>query len=155
MLDSENACYTYFTEQCMRIRLFIKRFRSLYPEGRIVVPKMVEGESGQMHCLLLEEGAELMANSWGIPEPVSEIKISEQEIDLVLVPLLISDYYGNRVGYGKGFYDNFFTRCREDVIKCGLSLFEPVQELIETDVWDVPLDACVTPGGIQYYSNRK
>lgn len=130
----------------------MERFRLSCPDGRIVVPKMTQAK-GEMSCLLLEEGAILNVNGWGIPEPVNEILIPETEIDIVLVPLLVCDAQGNRVGYGKGFYDQFFLRCHKDVVKCGLSLFEPTQELIEADDWDIPLDYCITPSGVKSFTN--
>ena len=51
---------------------------------------------------------------------------------------------GNRIGYGKGFYDRFLTTCPENVIKVGLSFFEP-EDSILTVALDVPLDYVVTP----------
>ncbi|HRN98584.1 MAG TPA: 5-formyltetrahydrofolate cyclo-ligase, partial [Flavobacterium sp.] len=61
------------------------------------------------------------------------------------------DTRGFRVGYGKGIYDHCLKECRPDVIKIGLSLFDP-EPLIE-DVWaeDVALDYCVTPRGIHSF----
>src|SRR6478609_4981263 len=106
--------------------LFIERFASLYPEGRIVVPKISLDKQGEMSCLLWKPGMKMETNALGISEPVEEIPIAESEIDIVLVPLLISDYKGNRIGYGKGYYDRFLMRCGAKVIKCGLSLFEPL-----------------------------
>ena len=85
-----------------------------------------------------------LSNKWNIPEPVERIALHEQEIDLVLLPLLAFDMKGNRVGYGKGFYDRFLQKCKPDVIKVGLSLFEPIEELIEADAWDVALNWGVT-----------
>lgn len=86
-----------------------------------------------------------LSNKWNIPEPVERLALPEHEIDLVLLPLLAFDTKGNRVGYGKGFYDRFLQKCKPGVIKAGLSLFGPTQELIEADAWDVPLDFAVTP----------
>jgi 5-formyltetrahydrofolate cyclo-ligase len=65
-------------------------------------------------------------------------------IDVVFVPLLAYDKQGNRVGYGKGFYDKFLSLCKPEVVKIGLSFFEP-EDLID-DVFenDVKLDYCVT-----------
>ena len=48
---------------------------------------------------------------------------------MVFVPLLAFDKAGNRVGYGKGFYDLFLSECRQDVIKVGLSFFEAEEEI--------------------------
>lgn len=135
--------------------LFIKRFTSMFPEGRVVVPKLIPEKKGEMACLLLKPGMEMKSNGLGIPEPILELSVSEFEIDIVLVPMLISDHKGNRIGYGKGYYDRFLKRCRPNVVKCGLSLFEPLDEIIESDPWDVPLDCCVTPSGVHMHIKTK
>ncbi len=84
-------------------------------------------------------------NKWNIPEPVERLAVPEDDIDLVLLPLLAFDIKGNRVGYGKGFYDRFLQNCKPEVIKVGLSFFQPTEELIEADAWDVPLDYSINP----------
>jgi 5-formyltetrahydrofolate cyclo-ligase len=52
---------------------------------------------------------------------------------------------GNRIGYGKGFYDRFLAECKDDVIKIGLSFFPPETTDFEIDSNDIPLNFCVTP----------
>jgi 5-formyltetrahydrofolate cyclo-ligase len=64
---------------------------------------------------------------------------------VVFVPLLGYDVQGNRVGYGKGFYDAFLSQCKKDVVKIGLSFFEPEQEITDVLNTDIRLDYCVTP----------
>ena len=64
---------------------------------------------------------------------------------MVLVPLLCFDESGHRVGYGKGFYDRFLTKCRPDTQKVGLSYFPPVKEITDADSFDIRLDLCLTP----------
>ena len=61
------------------------------------------------------------------------------------MPLLAYDTAGNRIGYGKGFYDNFLAECKADTLKIGLSFFppEPLIEDVRED--DIPLDYIVTP----------
>lgn len=97
---------------------------------------------------LLTDNTKIKKNEFNIPEPVDGIEVPAHKIDVVFVPLLAFDKKGNRVGYGKGFYDNFLSECKPDVIKIGLSFFDP-EELI-TDVFegDVKLDYCVTPNGV-------
>jgi 5-formyltetrahydrofolate cyclo-ligase len=86
-----------------------------------------------------------LKNKWGIQEPVDERQIPETQIDCVLTPLLAFDILGNRVGYGKGCYDRFFTKCRPDVIKIGFSFFPPIERIDDTDKFDIPLNYCITP----------
>ncbi|MNT52815.1 5-formyltetrahydrofolate cyclo-ligase family protein [compost metagenome] len=73
---------------------------------------------------------------------------SNVELDYVLTPLLYCDSSGNRVGYGKGFYDQFFSEYPNINKKIGLNFFPP-NEII-TDVYekDVQLDAVITPNQI-------
>ena len=52
---------------------------------------------------------------------------------------------GNRVGYGKGFYDKFLSECKPDTIKIGLSFFEPEELISDIFEGDIKLDYCVTP----------
>ena len=96
---------------------------------------------------LLEESTELVKNKWGIPEPVNASIFPTDKIDLVLVPLLCFDLAGNRVGYGKGFYDRFLADCPPGTLKIGLSLFDPIQD-IPVDDFDIPLDKCITPQNV-------
>jgi 5-formyltetrahydrofolate cyclo-ligase len=82
---------------------------------------------------------------------VDGLEVPVSKIDVVFVPLLAFDKNGNRVGYGKGFYDNFLAKCREDVIKIGLSFFEPEEIIDDVFKTDIRLDYCVTPFGINNF----
>jgi 5-formyltetrahydrofolate cyclo-ligase len=116
-------------------------------DKEIVVSKS-DFETVSMTHYLLTDNTKIKKNSYNIPEPVNGLQVPTELIDVVFVPLLAFDAQGNRVGYGKGFYDAFLSECRPDVIKIGLSFFEP-EELIE-DVFDndVKLDFCINIGGV-------
>lgn len=110
---------------------------------QVVVPKIVG--PGLLEHFLLTPDTELAVNKWGIPEPVSGPRISPKDIEVVFVPLLAFDKSGNRVGYGKGFYDRFLAQCKTQVVKIGLSLFEAEEKITDIDERDVPLNYCITP----------
>ena len=113
-------------------------------DKQLIVPK-VSGPNSMEHYLLTD-ATRLKKNRWGIPEPEDGLRVPEEKIDLVFLPLLAFDLQGNRVGYGKGFYDIFLERCRRDVVKVGLSFFgaeeSPITDLHENDM---KLDYCITP----------
>lgn len=109
----------------------------------IAVPK-VSGKGELVHYLLTDATA-FRNSRWGIPEPVSGIRVIPRQIDVVFLPLLAFDLEGYRVGYGGGFYDRFLANCRENVVKVGLSFFEPVAEISDRHPMDIPMDYCVTP----------
>jgi len=94
----------------------------------------------------------LVANRWGIPEPLADpaTEVLPAQFDAVLVPLLACDQRGHRVGYGGGFYDRFLAQCRPGALFIGLSILEeePVPEIADVLPTDVPLHACITPGGV-------
>lgn len=98
-----------------------------------------------MKAIITDSDTEFDANEYGVPEPVHGPVLEPQLLDLVLVPLLIFDKRGFRVGYGKGFYDRFLKDCRPDCIKIGLSYFEPVELIEDASGFDVPLNYCITP----------
>ncbi|WP_420603758.1 5-formyltetrahydrofolate cyclo-ligase [Flagellimonas sp.] len=112
-------------------------------DKNIVIPK-VSGPNS-MENYLLTDNTVFKKNKWHIPEPVDGIKIPENQIDVVFMPLLAFDRKGNRVGYGKGFYDNFLHKCEKETLKIGLSFFEVEDNIDDVHENDVPLDYCVTP----------
>ena len=86
----------------------------------------------------------LKENSWGILEPIS----NENEcsnFDFVITPLLYCDKKGNRIGYGKGFYDEFFRTINADAKKIGVNYFPPIESIDDVSDFDVKLDYLVTP----------
>jgi 5-formyltetrahydrofolate cyclo-ligase len=97
----------------------------------------------------------LRKNSWGIPEPDQGIEVPAGQLEVVFIPLLAWDKRGHRVGYGKGFYDNFLSACKPEVIKIGLSLFEAVEAIEGIRPEDIPMDYCVHPEGITAFPPQK
>ncbi len=120
--------------------LYFMEFRN--PELKLVIPKM---ENDSLVHIEYNEQTETTVNKWGIIEPINGDPVSEEQLDLILVPLLAFDERGHRVGYGKGYYDKFLCKCRPDAIKVGLSYFDAVPLLDDTDDFDIPLNYCITP----------
>src|SRR5690606_38494377 len=73
--------------------------------------------------ILLTDNTVIKKNNWDIPEPENGIPFPAEKIEVIFIPLLAYDSLGNRVGYGKGFYDRFLAKCNPDCIKIGLSFF--------------------------------
>ncbi len=114
------------------------------PGLQIVYPKVSSVDFSMKHYLH-EEDMYFEINQYGIPEPVGGTEIMPEELDMVFVPLLGFDLQGNRVGYGKGYYDRFLSKCKEDVIKVGLSFLSPIDCIEDVDFFDKKLDFCITP----------
>lgn len=125
-----------------------------FAQVRWAVGKTERKTSGMYH-FVWDEQCLIRENKWGIPEPQGGIRVEEQEIDLVFVPLLVIDRQGQRVGYGKGYYDRFLAKCRPDTLKVGISLFDPVDEISDASPTDIPLNACITPQGTFWFGDQQ
>lgn len=121
----------------------LDRLKRESPHIRIAVPKMVGNELEHYYYEGLQQ---LDQNEFGIFEPTNGTITDIDRIDAVVVPLLVADKMGNRLGYGRGFYDRFLSRCSTNCKKIGLSLFS-LEEKVPTDEWDVKLDLMITPFG--------
>lgn len=93
----------------------------------------------------------LIENSWGILEPLSN-QNEETVFDYVITPLLYCDSFGNRVGYGKGFYDKFFQTINSDAKKIGVNYFAPTDIIDDISELDVKLDYLITPDEMLSFS---
>ena len=114
------------------------------PGLQVVYPKINPMDFSMQHYL--EDTNTLFEiNQYGIPEPINGKEIDPHELDLIFVPLVGFDLEGNRVGYGKGYYDRFIAKCKKDVIKVGLSFLSPIDCIEDIDFFDKKLDFCVTP----------
>ena len=91
----------------------------------------------------------LISGAWGIKQPRCAARIaSKVSLDLILVPLVVFDRSGNRLGRGGGYYDRFLTytkRKRQGLKSLGLSHALQQVKKVPTEKWDVTLSGVVTP----------
>ncbi len=113
-----------------------------------------------MTHFLLTDNTRIKKNEYNIPEPVDGIEVPSKKIEVVFVPLLAFDKVGNRVGYGKGFYDKFLGECNlntngselsNQTLKIGISFFEAEERIEDVFENDVKLDYCVTPNEVYQF----
>jgi 5-formyltetrahydrofolate cyclo-ligase len=88
--------------------------------------------------------AEIFSGQFGIREPIGNcVEIPSREIDLVLVPGIVFDLQGHRLGRGKGFYDRLLAEIRG--VKCAIAFDEQIVEKIPVEPHDVRMDFILTP----------
>ena len=122
--------------------------RLLQEQGKTLVVSRTVMETVRMEHFRYDPSQIQADNKWHIPEPQGGIPVKSEEIEVAFVPLLAYDTKGNRVGYGKGFYDNFLEECKADTLKIGLSFFPAEPHIEDIREGDIPLDYVVTPEGI-------
>ncbi|MDB4291958.1 5-formyltetrahydrofolate cyclo-ligase [Maribacter sp.] len=118
-------------------------------DKHIIVPKVA---ADTLQHFLLTDATKFVESKWGVPEPANGIVVPTSQLEVVFVPLVAFDTLGNRVGYGKGFYDGFLATCKANIIKVGLSFFEAEDTITDVAPHDIKLDYCVTPKKIYSFS---
>jgi 5-formyltetrahydrofolate cyclo-ligase len=123
--------------------LIIQKLFDDFPHIKVVV-SISELSTNKMTHFEVNKSTRWTINKWGIPEPVDGIKFDPKQLDLVLVPLIVADRTGNRIGYGKGYFDRFLAEdCRKEVITIGLSLSPLIDEVAYFDIFDKKLRYCI------------
>lgn len=98
-------------------------------------------------------GKNFRKNQYGIPEPAFSQTLSAKHLDIVFMPLVGFDANKNRIGMGGGYYDRTlafkkrasrFSRPK----LYGLAFDCQQVDKLDTQEWDVPLDAIITPSKI-------
>ena len=85
----------------------------------------------------------LLPSTFGILEPEEEDPISLDRVDLIIVPGIVFDSQGNRIGFGRGFYDRFLKKV-PDTFKIGLAFEIQIVETIPKISSDIPVDKIIT-----------
>ncbi|MBN2559876.1 MAG: 5-formyltetrahydrofolate cyclo-ligase [Phycisphaerae bacterium] len=111
---------------------------------RILAPQ-VSWESRQMIPIQIRNlDDDVARNQFGVREPVRGAPIPIELIDLVIVPGLGFDPYGNRLGRGRGFYDQFLGRPGFRGTTCGFAIEEQLVDAIPAGPHDVKVKMLVT-----------
>ena len=103
---------------------------------RVAVPK-VYGE--EMKFLYLDDLTKVEKGYAGIPEPIDDGPVADDETALVLMPGLAFDPEGHRIGYGGGFYDKFLAAEPNHPTLALCYEFQMLPKL-DTEEHDIPVD---------------
>lgn len=113
--------------------------RALEEGKRVAVPK-VYGDD--MKFIYLDDLSQVAKGYAGIPEPVADGPVAQDETALVLMPGLAFDRAGHRIGYGGGFYDKFLAREPHHPTVALCYDFQ-VMDRLETEEFDIPVDLVI------------
>jgi 5-formyltetrahydrofolate cyclo-ligase len=109
---------------------------------RLLFPR-VEGSA--LRLFVANDLEELVPGYRGIREPASDGRaIPPGEVDLFVVPGVLFDRAGRRLGRGGGHYDRLLGRAREDAVRAGLCYAQRVVRELPAAPWDVPVHVVVT-----------
>jgi 5-formyltetrahydrofolate cyclo-ligase len=116
-------------------------------DGKVLVLPRMDYEANRIVAYRVIEPAEqLVLGRMGLiePDPARAELVAAEAIDLVAVPGLVFDRAGNRIGWGRGYYDAFLASLGRRARRVGLAYDFQVVDSIEHDGHDVPMDFIVT-----------
>ncbi|MBM7675023.1 5-formyltetrahydrofolate cyclo-ligase [Gracilibacillus alcaliphilus] len=122
--------------------------------GKQVVIPRTDPATYEMSFHVYKEGDPLEVTWKTLQEPLgTATAISKQEIDLVIVPGILFDKQGYRIGYGGGFYDRFLADYQGATVALAAD-FQIVEALI-TEEHDIPVDVLITNFGKIFCSAKQ
>ena len=89
---------------------------------------------------------DLAPGTFGVLEPLPHCEEIPLDVPaLHVIPGVVFDWHGNRIGYGKGYYDRYLAKLPPQAITVGLAFDSQVIDAIPSEATDVPLQYLVTP----------
>jgi 5-formyltetrahydrofolate cyclo-ligase len=118
---------------------------SLWEKGRdVFAPRMLN--QGELGSVQLMKNTTISTQQWGIPEPNGPLMPKEFRADVIVTPGLGYDRQGNRLGYGKGYYDRFLSTRPKFCLGLGFSC--QIAEQLTSEKHDQSLDAVISADGV-------
>lgn len=147
-----NALIEYVTEQGYKsVGLIIsmpheintdKCIDTLNEQGVNVYSPACNYETKEMHFYKMNHSKDKKVDEKGIPIPKNTEEMYNS-MELLVVPGLVFNEKGYRIGYGGGYYDKFLADFSGDTVS--IVFDEQLKQVIPTESFDIPVDKIITP----------
>ncbi len=114
--------------------------RALHSGKRIILPKVRGKELSLFE--IKDFDRDLVPGAWGIPEPCEAYPAFLNDVALIIVPGAAFDEWGNRIGYGAGFYDKLLPVFTKTTVALAFEL--QIVANVPADSHDIPVQKIVT-----------
>ncbi|TVQ90584.1 MAG: 5-formyltetrahydrofolate cyclo-ligase [Deltaproteobacteria bacterium] len=122
----------------------------VHRQGGTVALPVVARRAAPLLWRAYRAGEPLIPSDFGVPEPGPDAPtVHPESIDLVVVPALVVDRRGFRIGYGGGYYDRSLpqlTRAR----RVWIGLEEQIHPDLPVEPFDQPVHALLTRSGFSW-----
>lgn len=87
---------------------------------------------------------------WGFEQPAEgSVEIDPRLIDVALVPGVLFDRQGGRLGHGRGYYDRLLAGLRDDVARVGIVTTGRIVERLPLEPHDIVMTHLGTERGVR------
>ncbi|MCY9549543.1 5-formyltetrahydrofolate cyclo-ligase [Lysinibacillus xylanilyticus] len=124
----------------------IQLIEELWQLGKKVAVPKCNPKTREMLFYAIESFAQLETVYMHLREPIPEMCefVDANEMDVLLVPGVVFDKFGYRIGYGGGYYDRYVLNYKKGKLM-SLLFNEQLYERIPIEAHDCPVDIIVTP----------
>ncbi len=141
---SEAECISLYVSVRSEVPTRDEILRLLEQGKRVAVPKVCGNEIRLFQ--IKDVTGDLKPGAFGIPEPGEHCtEISIEVPTCHIIPGAVFDMSGNRIGYGKGFYDRYLKKISKGATTVGLAFDCQVIEKFQTEPTDEPVGYLVSP----------
>ena len=114
--------------------------------GKKVAVPVMRKERTLSPSLLTDYDTELTIKRFGILEPREKCLrfIKPEEIEIVIVPGVAFDRCGGRIGFGKGFYDNFLKEMGNKAHTIGIAYQFQIVDKLPVNESDISIDIIIS-----------
>ena len=117
----------------------IKLIKQCLKENKkVAVPKC---QGNTINFYYINSLEELKKGKFNLLEPENNSLVLDSENSICIIPGICFDKQGNRIGYGKGYYDRFLEKYRGT--KIGITYKDCICEKIDTDKYDIKMDKII------------
>ncbi len=123
---------------------------------KITVNDKSKNPKNEMNYVKFKSFDNLISGPYNIKEPKSNR--STKRLHIIFVPGLAFDRKGNRIGYGKGYFDRYLKKARQyskNILFVGLCFDFQIVNPIKTHEHDVKMDYIITENEIITTKNNK
>lgn len=103
-----------------------------------------------LHLFHFERADELVVGVFGVLEPHGDLRLLIEKqidpavVDVAFIPGVAFDRAGNRLGYGRGYFDRLLAELRDDCVRIGLAFACQVVDVVPAENHDERVDRIVT-----------
>ena len=124
-------------------------FERIIANGKIAVLPRVDRASQSLVLHSVRSIAELVTSKWGIREPASDAPtVPINAIDFVLIPGVAFDLTGNRLGYGRGYYDKLLSTANQALVRIAAAFSCQIVDAVPICSHDQKMDSIITENEI-------
>lgn len=140
--QAENILLYHSTQSEVETEEVIEQLLS---EGKAVY--LPRSEEGELIICRIQHKDDLAEGAYGIKEPKGScLEYDPEKLDCLIIPGVAFDRKGNRLGYGKGYYDKLLKNCSAP--KIALAFAEQIVDDVPAEPHDIAMDLIVTDQGL-------